>query len=89
MPTNDIIDNRDRKLTDQIRTNLESSTAVSYFFLSGFTTIADKLPHIKHLRLLIDNTTNKETIEQIAQGYQQLELITDRLEAQIVIAQLG
>ncbi len=82
----DIIDNRDRHLADQIRTNLDSSTAahfaVGYFFLSGFTAIADKLPHIKHLRLLIGNTTNRQTIEQIAQGYQQVELIKDRLEAQ-------
>ncbi len=86
MPTNDIIDNHDRKLADQIRTNLDSSTAahfaVGYFFLSGFTAIADQLPHIKHLRLLIGNTTNRETIEQIAQGYQQLELIEEHLEAQ-------
>jgi superfamily II DNA or RNA helicase len=82
----DIIDNRDRHLAEQIRTNLDSSTAahfaVGYFFLSGFTAIADKLPHIKHLRLLIGNTTNRQTIEQIAQGYQQLELIEDRLDAQ-------
>jgi superfamily II DNA or RNA helicase len=86
MPTNDIIDNRTHKLAEQIRTNLDSSTAahfaVGYFFLSGFTAIADKLPHIKHLRLLIGNTTNRQTIEQIAQGYQQLELIESRLEAQ-------
>jgi superfamily II DNA/RNA helicase len=86
MPTNDIIDNRTHKLAEQIRTNLDSSTAahfaVGYFFLSGFTAIADKLPHIKHLRLLIGNTTNRQTIEQIAQGYQQLEIIEDRLEAQ-------
>jgi superfamily II DNA or RNA helicase len=82
----DIIDNQDRHLAEQIRTNLDSSTAahfaVGYFFLSGFTAIADKLPHIKHLRLLIGNTTNRQTIEQIAQGYQQLELIEDRLDAQ-------
>ena len=82
----DIIDNRTHHLAEQIRTNLDSSTAahfaVGYFFLSGFTAIADKLPHIKHLRLLIGNTTNRQTIEQIAQGYQQLELIRDRQEAQ-------
>jgi superfamily II DNA or RNA helicase len=86
MPTNDIIDNRTHKLAEQIRTNLDSSTAahfaVGYFFLSGFTAIADKLPHIKHLRLLIGNTTNRQTIEQIAQGYQRLEIIEERLEAQ-------
>jgi hypothetical protein len=65
MPTNDIIDNYDRKLADQIRTNLDSSTAahfaVGYFFLSGFTAIADKLPHIKHLRLLATPSTKRRS----------------------------
>ena len=86
MPTHDIIDNRERKLVDQINRILDSSSAahfaVGYFFLSGFTAIADRLTNIKELRLLIGNTTNRETIEQIAQGYRQLELIADRVEAQ-------
>lgn len=86
MPTHDIIDNRNQKLVDQINCILDSSRAahfaVGYFFLSGFTAIADRLTNIKELRLLIGNTTNRETIEQIAQGYRQLELISDRIEAQ-------
>ncbi|PSB61647.1 helicase, partial [Chroococcidiopsis cubana CCALA 043] len=86
MPTHDIIDNRERKLVDQINRILDSSEAahfaVGYFFLSGFTAIADRLTNIKELRLLIGNTTNRETIEQIAQGYRQLELIADKVEAQ-------
>ncbi|KJH72188.1 helicase-related protein [Aliterella atlantica] len=86
MPTHDIIDNRNQKLVDQINCILDSSStahfAVGYFFLSGFTAIADRLTNIKELRLLIGNTTNRETIEQIAQGYRQLELISDRIEAQ-------
>ncbi|BDA66808.1 hypothetical protein RIVM261_055940 [Rivularia sp. IAM M-261] len=40
------------------------------------------LPNIKELRLLIGNTTNRETIEQIAPGYRRLELIEDKIEAQ-------
>jgi HKD family nuclease len=86
MPTHDIIDNRNQKLVDQINRILDSSSAahfaVGYFFLSGFTAIADRLTNIKELRLLIGNTTNRETIEQIAQGYRRLELISDRVEAQ-------
>lgn len=82
----DIIDNRNQKLVDQINCILHSSSsahfAVGYFFLSGFTAIADRLKNIKELRLLIGNTTNRETIEQIAQGYRRLELIEDRIEAQ-------
>jgi HKD family nuclease len=86
MPIHDIIDNRDRKLVDQIKRILDSSEAahfaVGYFFISGFTAIAERLANIKELRLLIGNTSNRETIEQIAQGYRRLELITDKIEAQ-------
>ena len=35
------------------------------------------------LRLLIGNTTNRETIEQIAEGYRRLELVQDALEAPV------
>ena len=81
-----IIDNRNQKLVDKINCILDSSSAahfaVGYFFLSGFTAIAGRLTNIKELRLLIGNTTNRETIEKIAQGYRRLELISDRVEAQ-------
>ncbi|MHC5891945.1 phospholipase D-like domain-containing protein [Nostoc sp.] len=83
---NDIIDNRNQKLVDQINCILDSSAAahfaVGYFFLSGFTAIAERLTNIKELRLLIGNTSNRETVEQIAQGYRRLELIADKVEAQ-------
>ncbi|OKH42926.1 helicase [Calothrix sp. HK-06] len=86
MPTHDIIDNRNQKLADQIKRILDSSEAahfaVGYFFLSGFTAIAERLESIKELRLLIGNTTNRETIEQIAQGYRRLELIEKKIDAQ-------
>lgn len=86
MPSHDIIDNRNQKLVDKINCILETSEAahfaVGYFFISGFTAIGDRLNHVKQLRLLIGNTSNRETIEQIAQGYKRLELISDRLEAE-------
>ena len=86
MPSHDIIDNRNQKLVDKINCILESSGAahfaVGYFFISGFTAINDRLNNIKQLRLLIGNTSNRETIEQIAQGYKRLELISDRIEAE-------
>ena len=86
MPIHDIIDNRNQKLVDQINCILDSSAAahfaVGYFFLSGFTAIAQRLTNIKELRLLIGNTSNRETVEQIAQGYRRLELIADKVEAQ-------
>jgi hypothetical protein len=69
MPTHDIIDNRNEKLVDHIKRILDSSEAarfaVGYFFLSGLTSIAEKLANVKELRLLIGNTTNRETLEQL------------------------
>jgi hypothetical protein len=77
----DIIDNRNKRLVDEINTILGSTEAgrfaVGYFFLSGFTAISEKLEHVKELRLLIGNTTNRETLEQIAEGYKRLELVKE------------
>jgi hypothetical protein len=66
----DIIDNRTRELAPEIDNFLADSVrahfAVGYFFLSGFEAIAERIPHLDQLRLLIGNVTNRqtETIEQ-------------------------
>ena len=79
MPTHDIIDNRKEKLVDHINRILSSTEsarfAVGYFFLSGLESIAQRLANVKELRLLIGNTTNRETLEQLAEGYRRLELV--------------
>ena len=86
MPAHDIVDNRKRKLVDQINRILDSSEAarfaVGYFFVSGLESIAAKLGAIKELRLLIGNTTNRETLEQLAEGYRRLELVAEAAEAE-------
>ncbi|MFC1620387.1 helicase-related protein [Candidatus Neomarinimicrobiota bacterium] len=86
MPSHNIIDNRSEKLVDHINRVLESSEAgrfaVGYFFISGLVPFAKRLEKINELRLLIGNTTNRETIEQIAEGYQRLEEVKDTLEGQ-------
>src|SRR4030067_1850198 len=86
MPTHDIIDNRREILVYHINQILSSTDsarfAVGYFFLSGLTSIADKLHGVKELRLLIGNITNRETLEQLAEGYRRLELVKDAAEAQ-------
>jgi hypothetical protein len=86
MPAHDIIDNRKEILVDHINRILSSTEAarfaVGYFFLSGLASIADKLKGVKELRLLIGNTTNRETLEQLAEGYRRLELVKDAAEAQ-------
>ena len=86
MPTHDIIDNRKEILVDHINKILCSTQsgrfAVGYFFLSGLTSIAEKLRDVKELKLLIGNTTNHETLEQMAEGYRRLELVKDKAEEQ-------
>ena len=86
MPTHDIIDNRKEKLLDHINRILSSTEsakfAVGYFFLSGLTSIGKKLSGVKELRLLIGNTTNRQTLEQLAEGYRRLELVKEDAEAQ-------
>jgi superfamily II DNA or RNA helicase len=86
MPTHDIIDNRNEKLVDHINRILASTEAarfaVGYFFLSGLESIAERLGGVKELRLLIGNTTNSKTLEQLAEGYRRLELVAETAEAQ-------
>jgi superfamily II DNA or RNA helicase len=80
----DIVDNRQVKLAETVNRMLSTTEAarfaVGYFFLSGFTGIAEKLAGVKELRLLIGNTTSRETLEQMAEGRQRLELVADRVE---------
>src|ERR1035441_3476959 len=86
MPAHDIIDNRKEKLVDHINRILSSTEsarfAVGYFFLSGLESIAQRLAGVKELRLLIGNTTNRETLEQLAEGYRRLDLVSEDAEAQ-------
>lgn len=84
----DILDNRtpERSLAQRIKMILQSSEmarfAVGYFFLSGFEAIAESLNNISELRLLIGNTSNQQTVEQLAEGYHRLDLVSDVLEKQ-------
>ncbi len=81
----DIIDNRHERLVDHIRRILPGSQsakfALGYFFLSGLEAVADQLSNVQELRLLIGNTSNRETIEQIAEGYRRLEEVQRAVEA--------
>ena len=51
-------------------------------FLSGLEAIARSLRNVKEVRLLIGNTTNRETLEQIAEGYRRLDLVAEAAEEQ-------
>jgi len=85
MPTHDIIDNRNSKLVDSITTMLGQTElarfAVGYFFVSGLESISKALgDHVKELRLLIGNTTNSRTLEQMAEGHRRLSLVQEELD---------
>lgn len=86
MPAHDIIDNHNEKLGEHINRILSSTDsarfAVGYFFLSGMTPLAERLSAVKELRLLIGNTTNRETLEQLAEGYRRLEMVAEKAEEQ-------
>ncbi len=81
----DVIDNHDEKLVDHIRRILPGTQtaklAVGYFFVSGLEAVADRLYNVERLQLLIGNTTNRETIEQIAEGYRRLEQVQRAADA--------
>jgi len=81
----DIIDNREIKLVDELAARFPSSEtakfAVGYFFLSGLEPLGEALYNLRELRLLIGNTTSRETIEQISEGYRRLEPAQETLEA--------
>lgn len=84
----DIIDNRSVKLVEMIQQILPgcegAKFAVGYFFVSGLSAVASSLEadSIKEMRLLIGNVSNRDTIEQIAEGYRRLEDVVRRIEGQ-------
>jgi hypothetical protein len=80
----DLIDNRKVKLRERIEEILYSTGsahfAVGYFFISGLESVADALEGVEEIRLLIGNTTNRETIDQLAEGYRRLEAVQRTIE---------
>lgn len=87
MPIHDIIDNRTEKLIDHLSQMLGSCErarfAVGYLFLSGLTSVAKRLLNLQELRLLIGNTTSRETVEMLAEGYRRLDLAAEEVERQV------
>lgn len=82
-----IIDNKEQNLlVDHVNKLLDNSEfsrmAVGYFYLSGFEAIREKLDKIKHLKLIIGNRTNQETVEELVKGHYQREEIERQLRLQ-------
>src|SRR5215212_11508892 len=85
----DLVDNRTVKLAERIKATLHSTDsarfAVGYFFVSGLESVADSLDGVGELRLLIGNTTNRETIDQLAEGYRRLDAVSRAMEDENLI----
>ena len=73
-----IIDNQTTKLIDVVNGYLPETTfsrmAVGYFYLSGFEHIRPNLGQVQHLRLLIGNSTNQQTADELISGYGRLDI---------------
>lgn len=80
----DIIDNQETTLQEHIARILPSTEAarfaVGYFFVSGLDSVREHLADVKELRILIGNTSSRETLEQLSEGYKQLELVSQAEE---------
>lgn len=85
MADNQIIDNQKDLVVDRINEILESSEkarfAVGYLFISGLTPIADQIKDLDKIYLLIGNTSNQATIEQLAEAHSSIEDAKDQVEA--------
>jgi len=83
----DIIDNKSFLLKDAINLLLKrsklSKMAVGYFHLTGFNYIKENLHKIKNLKLLIGNTTDQETLDELAEGFVRLELAKEYKNNQV------
>jgi len=78
----DIIDNRKTKLAERISHYLQLSRrahfAVGYFYVGGFEAIAEAVPGLEKLRLLIGPATDRATAEQITRGVKASDAIGRR-----------
>lgn len=78
-PVETIIDNRTQKMSEKIKNILPeiniAKFAVGYFFISGFETLQNELFELDELYILMGNTSDSKTVDQIAQGYFKLQEI--------------
>ena len=58
--------------------------AVGYFFMSGFSEVADELSRLGKVRILVGRT-DRQTLEAVAAGLQQQQALKARLEADSLI----
>jgi len=55
--------------------------ATGYFFIKGFNHLINKLDKLENIDIIIGNSSNKETIEEIALGYRYLDDAAEEIES--------
>jgi len=79
-----VIDNKRVSLRDQLvdilpRTRT-ANVAVGYFFISGLAVIIEPLQRVDAVRLLISNTTDKETSEALIEGFKSIKQVSREIK---------
>ena len=78
----------DPDLLTRLKEMLESADradiAVGYFFMSGFSEVADDLSRLGKVRILVGRT-DRETLEAVAAGLQQQQALRARLEQESLV----
>ena len=78
----------DPDLLTRLKQMLESADradiAVGYFFMSGFSEVADDLSRLGKVRLLVGRT-DRQTLEAVAVGLQQQQALRARLEQESLV----
>ena len=79
-----VIDNKKVSLLGQLMEILprtkSANIAVGYFFVSGLAAIMEPLQKVDKVRLLISNTTDKETSEALIEGFKSVKQVCSDIE---------
>lgn len=79
-----VIDNKRVSLRDQLMDILprtkSANIAVGYFFISGLAVIIEPLQKVDKLRLLISNTTNRETEEALIESGKSIKQVRSEIK---------
>ena len=79
-----VIDNKKVVLKEELIKILpktgNASIAVGYFFISGLSAIIQPLQDVDHVRLLISNTTDKNTAEALIEGFHSIKEVCTEID---------
>ena len=79
-----VIDNKKVVLKDELFKILpktgKASIAVGYFFISGLSAIIKPIQNVDKIRLLISNTTDKNTAEALIEGFHSIREVCTEVD---------